>query len=40
MIYVEPPRGASLEELYRWAAELSETLNKIQEESANERKEK
>lgn len=40
MIYIEPPRGASIEELYRWAAELCETLNKIQEENEKERTEK
>ena len=27
-IYFEPPRGASLEELYAWARELCEILNR------------
>lgn len=40
MIYIEPPRGASVEDLYRWAAEVSETLNRMQEEiEAKEKKE-
>ena len=27
--WIEPPRGATPEELYAWAVELAETLNRI-----------
>lgn len=35
MIIIEPPRNASIEELYEWCKELADKINRIQEEVNN-----